>query len=517
MSDRTTLLQKLTLGNSVAEFDRDLDRYFLETNVFRLLVEDKVDIVAGDKGSGKTAIYRYVSDNYSVIPGLAGVTILPGFNPSGNPVFQRLAQAGSFTEGQYITVWKAYILSLIGNWILEICGSSYSDAAGRLDEVLRQTGLRAPDENASSVFARITNWAKRLLNPQALGVEVKFDQTGIPIVTPVAQYASERCEPGDKPENLVSHEEALGLLNSILADLDAMVWLVLDRLDEAFLGYPEVETPALRALLRTYLDLLSFSHIRMKIFVRRDLFAKILRGGFVNLTHVNARKAEIIWDEDDLFALICRRIRRNEEFVSMATEKGLSSTTDQDLFSALLPSHLGLSQKRQTTWNWMLSRTRDGNRSIQPRNLIDLIRFAQDEQTRREQFTSSHKMFPLLGPDAVKRAFTRLSKQRVEDTILAEASPEVAVCIEGLRDGKSEHNDESLAAAFGVDTTHIKAFVRVLVELGFLEQVEGRYRVPMLYREGLNITLGKAFKIAKAPLNTRAAPAVSRATRGRRL
>ncbi len=507
MSDRLSLLQKLTLGNSVAEFDQDLDRYFLETNTFRLLVEGKIDIIAGDKGSGKTAIYRYVSDNYSNLPALAGVTILPGVNPSGNPVFQRLAQAGSFTEGQYVTVWKAYILSLVGNWILQIYEGSYSDAARKLDDVLRKTGLRAPDETASSAFTRIASWAKRLLNPKTLGVEVKFDQTGIPVMTPLAQYTG---EPEEEPENHVSHEEALGLLDTILADVDANVWLVLDRLDEAFLGYPDIETPALRALLRTYLDLLSCSHIRMKIFVRRDLFAKILKGGFVNLTHVNARKAEIIWDEEDLFALICRRIRGNEEFVRMAAENGLSSTKDQDLFATLLPSHLDLGQRRQATWNWMLSRTRDGNNSIQPRNLIDLIRFAQDEQSRREQFTIYHKVFPLLGPEAVRRAFTRLSKQRVDDTILAEASQEVAVCIEGLRDGKSEHNDESLAKAFGVDTIHIKAFVRVLVELGFLEQVDGCYRVPMLYREGLNITQGKAFKV------TRSAPDTGASAEGRR-
>jgi hypothetical protein len=502
MSDRSLLLQKLTLGNSVAEFDRDLDRYFLETNTFRLFVENKIDIIAGDKGSGKTAIYRYVSDNYASLPALTGVTILPGVNPSGNPIFQRLAQTGSLTEGQYITVWKAYILSLIGNWILEIYEGSYSDAASKLDDVLRKTGLRAPDEAASSVFARIANWAKHLLNPKALGIEVKFDHTGLPVMTPMAQYAGEGPEPTEELDNLVSHEEALGLLNEILADLDATVWLVLDRLDEAFLGYPDIETPALRALLRTYLDLLSCSHLRLKIFVRRDLFAKILKGGFVNLTHVNDRKAEIIWDEEDLFALICRRIRGNEEFLKMAEENGLSSTTDQDLFSSLLPSHLDLGQRRQATWGWMLSRTRDGNRSIQPRNLIDLIRFAQDEQSRREQFATYHKVFPLLGPEAIRRAFTRLSKQRVEDTILAEASQEVAVCIEGLRDGKSEHNDESLANAFGVDTSHIKAFVRVLVELGFLEQVDGCYRVPMLYREGLNITQGKAFKVARSTPNT---------------
>jgi hypothetical protein len=53
--------------------------------------------------------------------------------------------------------------------------------------------------------------------------------------------------------------------------------------------------------------------LRPKIFVRQDLFRKIIQGGFVNLTHVNARKIEIAWDEDDLMNLLCRRIRENQK------------------------------------------------------------------------------------------------------------------------------------------------------------------------------------------------------------
>jgi hypothetical protein len=82
--------------------------------------------------------------------------------------------------------------------------------------------------------------------------------------------------------------------------MNAVAWAALDRLDEAFQGFPAVETPALRALFRTHLDLLEFDGFRLKLFVRRDLFRNIVKGGFVNLTHINARKVEIVWDEQDL-------------------------------------------------------------------------------------------------------------------------------------------------------------------------------------------------------------------------
>jgi hypothetical protein len=79
-------------------------------------------------------------------------------------------------------------------------------------------------------------------------------------------------------EQKVSVEAALGLLNECLTESGKTVWVAMDRLDEAFQGFPEIELPALRALFRTYLDLLEFSRIRMKLFVRRDLFARIVEG-----------------------------------------------------------------------------------------------------------------------------------------------------------------------------------------------------------------------------------------------
>ena len=52
------VLRALDLGNSVAEFDESLEKYFVENEAFRAVVDGKADIVAGDKGTGKTALYR---------------------------------------------------------------------------------------------------------------------------------------------------------------------------------------------------------------------------------------------------------------------------------------------------------------------------------------------------------------------------------------------------------------------------------------------------------------------------
>lgn len=493
---RDQLLQKLSLGNSVAEFDADLAHYFLETNTFRRLVEDQVDIVAGDKGSGKSAIYRYINDNSTTLPTLKDVVVLPGFNPSGMPVFQRLAESGILSEGQYISIWKAYILSLVGNWAIPFFegDSALPPEVVRLDKLLRSRDLRANMDGAESIFSRIVGWLKRVLNPKSVGIEMKFDALGVPIITPTATYVDlgEIQETDPESKETLSYQDSLRLLDDVVGGLGVTVWVFLDRLDEAFVGYPQIETPALRALLRAYLDLLSLKNVRLKIFIRRDLLSKVMMGGFVNLTHVFARQAEIIWNTDDLFSLLCRRIAGNKEFVSMAEAEGYSADP-ASLFAAMLPEEVE-PNKRQTTWQWILSKTKDGKGRIQPRNLIDLLIFAQDEQIRREQFSPYHRVFPLITPQAVLNAFDRLSKQRVEDTIIAESSSEVAACIHRLRDSKAEHNNESLAEEFCIAPADLKPLVELLLEIGFFEQRDGVYRIPMLYRKGLNIRMGKAFK-----------------------
>jgi hypothetical protein len=98
------LLRSLNLGKSVAEFDEGLDRYFVDTETFRKVTLDEADIVAGDKGTGKTALYRTLCSRYTQIPELIKTEVVTGFNPQGSPIFQRLSQIPPLSEGQYIAI-----------------------------------------------------------------------------------------------------------------------------------------------------------------------------------------------------------------------------------------------------------------------------------------------------------------------------------------------------------------------------------------------------------------------------
>jgi hypothetical protein len=485
------VLKQLDLGNSVAEEDRDLQKYFVETDTFRALVTDEADIIAGDKGTGKTALYKILTGRYGEIPELADVEVVTAFNPTGNSVFQQMAKGEVLTEGQYTTVWKSYALSLAGNWLLEIYEGNYTPSMEKLNIVLARAGLRTTDD-PQTVFTKLIGIVNRIVKPKSAGVEVSFDDAGLPVLIPQIEFGNGEGEKHD--DYILRHTETLRILNDALTEAGLSVWLVLDRLDEAFQGYPQTEIPALRALLRTYLDMKEFYHIKLKIFVRRDLFRKVTQGdqGFVNLTHINTRKIEVGWDDEDLLNLLVRRIRNNKEFSETI---GLAGKTDEEVFNLLFPDQVELGKGRPKTWKWMLTRVRDGNGVKPPRNLIDLVKKAQREQHKREEreLNDFQPGEPVISGEAIKSALTKLSEERVVDTLFAESGPYGAY-IERFRNGKAEHNADSLMHVLDASPSEQRRITKVLQDMGFLEQTGETYKVPMLYRDGLNITQGKAFQ-----------------------
>ncbi len=209
------VLRQLDFGSSVAEQDALLKNYFVETEPFRALVEGRVDVIAGDKGTGKSAMYRILSEQYASMSELNHIEVISAFNPSGAPIFQRLNESEQLPEARYAGIWKAYFLALAGNWILEFFDSdTYTDEMKRLDRILRGAQLRSPDDTASGVFSRIVNFLKRK-KINAVEGTAEITQDGLPMLGGRVEFGDSTS--GTDP-NFVRHDDALRLLNRILVE-----------------------------------------------------------------------------------------------------------------------------------------------------------------------------------------------------------------------------------------------------------------------------------------------------------
>jgi hypothetical protein len=489
---RKEFLQKLDIGNPVAEFDHGLSSYFFATESFNKVISGKADMVSGGKGTGKSAIYQYIQQCKITIPELTNVHIIPGINPTGEPLFRRLGEEKNFTEGEYVTIWKLYFISLIANFVIRNFPRPNSKNLIELESILSGLELLSSDSTAGGVFVRLLAWLREQAQPKAVGVDFTINEYGFPVITPKVELGPGSIRPANNSENkIVSHKEVFQMLESVLSERDIKVWVIMDRLDESFIGRPDVEIPALRALVRTFMDLTEYKHIHVKLFVRTDLFRKITKDGFVNLTHVNARKIDIIWDNDDLYSLLIQRIKNNNELLRYL---GLIRASDPAIFRTFFVNKID-PNRGQNTWTWMLSQIRDGSDIKAPRNLIDLCILAQEEQLRKESRNPIpfDPAYPLIEADSLKKAAIRLSKNRIEDTLLAEYANDIKVLINAFRNGKSEHNDQSISNLFHVEIEQARLYSRALVDIGFFEPTGNTYKIPFLYRAGLDITQGKAF------------------------
>ena len=108
------MLKDLDLGSSVAETDGLLEPARVETSVFSDLLADRVDLVPGTKGSGKSALYRIFVD---FLPGWLveqrKIVIAHGVQSHGDSVFHAFSDRfDQLSEADFVNFWCIYLVSL---------------------------------------------------------------------------------------------------------------------------------------------------------------------------------------------------------------------------------------------------------------------------------------------------------------------------------------------------------------------------------------------------------------------
>ncbi|MCZ6770490.1 MAG: hypothetical protein O7G83_00715, partial [Proteobacteria bacterium] len=112
--EAAALLASMDLGSGVAETDELLESARVETSVFDDLLADRVDLVPGTKGSGKTALYRIFVD---FLPDLLlrdrRVVIAHGVRQRQDTVFLAYReQFDKLSEADFVDFWCVYLVSL---------------------------------------------------------------------------------------------------------------------------------------------------------------------------------------------------------------------------------------------------------------------------------------------------------------------------------------------------------------------------------------------------------------------
>jgi hypothetical protein len=496
-------LKQVKLGERVAENESsNLQDYFYETEQWRKIYDGEVDVVYGQKGTGKSALFSLLLQKESSLFD-KGILISSAENVRGDTVFSSLKDDPPPTEQAFKTLWKLYILVLIARQLKEY--GIKNEHAGELINTLEELSILPKQKGLAALFSHARRFIDSFLSREASSVEysIGLDQGGCPIkISRKVDLANGKKE---IPLSEIPINELLEVANKALIANNLKIWLLFDRLDVAFSQNRDLEYNALRALFKTYLDLLSNENIALKIFVRDDLWKKISSGGFREASHI-VRTTTISWDFDGLLNLITRRFLNNQSILKhLAIKKDdvLADIKEQyRTFYRLAPEKIDTG-KNPETFGWICSRIRDGQKISAPRELIHFFESLLELQIKKLERGGAEPDAELMFDKLIfKDALANVSQVRYEQTLLAEYS-EFQPMLEALRNQKGEHNIETLESLWK-DKNRAQTSQSIadkLVEIGFFERRGEKenitYWTPFLYRAALGIVQGKAFETGK--------------------
>ena len=161
-----------------------------------------------------------------------------------------------------------------------------------------------------------------------------------------------------------------------------------------------------------------------KIFLRSDIWQRIVEGGFREASHIT-KVAILDWEPPALLNLIVRRLLSNEALVTecqIDRAKVLSDFEQQQIvFYRFFPQQVEQGSKKRLTLDWMISRCADGTDKTAPRELIHLLNTLREKEIERvERGESPPTEDQLFDRSIFKPALEVVSEARLVQTIYAE-------------------------------------------------------------------------------------------------
>ncbi len=486
------ILEDITFGDQVAENEAaTLASYFVETQPWKKLYRGEVDIIFGSKGAGKSALYTLLLASREEFMEKS-VILLSAEKPTGKTVFSDITDEPPTEEREFVTLWKIYFCQLIVDWLIEneLCFGKAQEVADKLVEA----GLIEEKNTLKRLVNSAKTFARNLMQIEGVegGATFEGGVTGkITFHTPSQEL---------KLDGYSSVDDLLGMLNSHLADNEKSCWVLCDRLDVAFDQSDDLEKNAIRALFKVYRDIEEYESISLKIFLRDDIWTRITQDGFREASHIT-RDITISWNSRNLLNLVVRRALQNSEVLEKYSADADYILSDHErqneFYYKMFPKQVDVGERQSETFEWILSRTRDGLSNTPPRELIHYYNETLSQEMREQDIANDNVEEPnIVSRGSIKNAAYEVSKTRFVKTIFSEYA-DLKTWIMAFENKKAEHNLSTLCEVWGVAQAEAVSIANKLAEIGFFELRAARneklYKIPFIYRFYLDVVQGKAF------------------------
>ncbi|MFI5495251.1 P-loop ATPase, Sll1717 family [Actinoplanes sp. NPDC051859] len=448
-------LADLRFGTEEAERDDLLEASFVPRQNLELILDQRRSVVVGDRGSGKSAIFRKLSVGRDDVDLFA----------VANPTDLLLKIAG--TETQDTDTLRAAWLVVVAAVAAAAVPPSAPKAL-RLQAAELRAAVGLPNRPMGRV-RRTLRRAARLFG----GTTLSFAVGPVNLQTQLPDLGRRRTATVDVESFLIE-------LDSLLGKTDRQAVVLFDRIDELF-KYDRVrQESAVQGLLQVEGRITLLNSIALVVLLRTDLFELY---DIQEKNKLVSRRLMLEWSEEDWLQVLVRRVLANESLAWVADRLKLpdGGFETRPALGVLFPAEV----EGRPIDRWLVDSVRNGNGDVSPRLAVLLLHLARDYSARQ---SANVDALPLFTADAIARAMTDVSELSFSEVVndFKVGTSFVLNCRAGKRATFTLADVESF---FQPDEGAISEQVRLLERLGFLERIvvetaEGplsMFRIPELY------------------------------------
>lgn len=485
VENEQNILQQLHFDAATAqELSSDtISQIFQRTSDFPKFLGDRIWLVLGAKGTGKTLLFRLFVDESETARKLArderqnGQSALTdtilflvghGRYSEKRPALLESTDFESFERATSIEAWPQFWRSYA---VLQLC-RGLSEAQHDISFIDTHT----PDGQLLIKLAQETHPSRRAI------LEWLISRARDPLMA-------------------AQTNDDLASIDRHLVSKNMKVWLLYDELDAGFSKDNQRRRRALDALCAWWIERgTGMRAITPKILLREDIWNTL---DFVNKAHYATRLLKLTWQEEDLWRLVLRQILKSSPlFTSQLkeqygiTNERLNNLGIEELRRSLHPlwgQYLGRKGKAYTH-NWVRTRISDSKGISFPRSLILLLKEAVNQEKRA---TDENTYKWLLRPRSLTSSMDFVSQRRVEE--VKNEYPEFSPYLDQLDGERSPIARSRLAEVWSnggakLSDPQLSDLITGMSDAGILQEYnrnpeidEPRYTVAELYLYGLNM------------------------------
>jgi DNA polymerase III delta prime subunit len=300
-------LQKFNFGNIEANDDKLLFDSICKTSAINEFLNGSKNIVLGEKGTGKTALFRLIKEDklkFKPVNGYKNIIIPVEDNFQYKNIKSKLlnliSSVNEEDDFKYQIVWELFFFQKITQRI------------SKLNILLPDTIGKAIDLcNSLLNSSQIDDLVK---SKYTFGVKLYDTATSIfpdLYVTkePTTNESTNKTNSLEKLE--IDLDEFKQEINDFLINNELNIIITIDRLDEfVSRNSQDIQLKMLEALIAVEREFGRYSNIELKIFLRDDLFKQLSFEG-IGYDKVISKKIDLIWTPEKIREFIAKRIHTN--------------------------------------------------------------------------------------------------------------------------------------------------------------------------------------------------------------